>query len=223
MSNEQFSASFLNRISATKRLLLSAAAAIGLIITLSFSHVNLYTCIIIGWDFFNIIMIVTSWIIFFKTSSQALAAFAAQQDETLPASFLIVLISICICLFGTLLLLNQDYIATDKRLHTVASYAAVALSWVLLHTIFTLRYAHLYFIPNENNEPAKGLVFESDEDLDYIDFAYYSFVIGMTFQVSDISISSKQIRKFTLMHSLIAFVFNTIILALAISTIGLLR
>lgn len=223
MSNDQFSTSFLNRISANKRLLLSAILATGLTILLTFTHVNIFTCIIIGWDFFNIIMIITSWIIFLTTSSKALAAFAAQQDETLPASFIIILICICVSLFGTLLLLRQDYILPDKHLHTVASYAAVALSWVLLHTIFTLRYAHLYFIPNEKNEPTKGLVFESDEDLDYIDFAYYSFVIGMTFQVSDISISCKRIRKFTLMHGLIAFMFNTIILALAISTIALLK
>src|SRR3954463_12140878 len=175
MSNDQFSGSLLNRIGTTKRLLLSVGAAVCMTLLLSFTSLNIYTRIIIGWDFFNIIMIVTSWAIFFTTSSKALASFAAQQDETLPASFLIILISICVSLFGTLLLMHQDHILADKRFHTFASYAAVGLSWILLHTIFTLRYAHLYFIPNEQNQPSKGLIFESDEELDYIDFAYYAF------------------------------------------------
>ncbi len=223
MCNDQFSGSFLNRISATKKLLLSAGAAVCMTLLLLFTNLDVYTRIIIGWDFFNVIMIVASWWVFFTTSSKALVALAAQQDETLPASFMIILISICICLFGTLLLLHQDPMLVCKKLHTIASYAAVGLSWVLLHTIFTLRYAHLYFIPNEKNEPSRGLVFESDEDLDYIDFAYYSFVVGMTFQVSDITIRSKRIRRFTLVHSIIAFIFNTIILALAISTIALMK
>ncbi|HET6228305.1 MAG TPA: DUF1345 domain-containing protein, partial [Bacteroidia bacterium] len=218
MSNDVINGPFLSRISATKRLLLSAAAAICLVPLLSFTGINIFTRIILGWDFFNVIMIVTSWTIFFTTSSKALAAFAAQQDETLPASFTIILISICISLFGTLLLMHQNYIVADKKLHTVASYMAVALSWLLLHTIFTLRYAHLYFIPNENNQPSKGLIIESDKELDYIDFAYFAFVVGMTFQVSDITINSQRIRRFTLAHGIIAFVFNTIILALAIST-----
>lgn len=65
-----------------------------------------------------------------------------------------------------------------------------------------------------------GISFPSKEAPDYVDFAYFSFVIGMTFQVSDVQVESRLIRRFVLMHSLISFVFNTIIVALTINTIA---
>ena len=91
--------------------------------------------------------------------------------------------------------------------------------------MFTIRYAHLYHDHNKlgTGSSIGGLEFPMDEDPDYLDFAYFSFVIGMTFQVSDISVSSQTIRRFVLMHSLISFVFNTIIVALTINILAGLK
>jgi uncharacterized membrane protein len=224
MKKDQIKGSFFSRISANYKLLFSVVVAICVFFLLSFSSLHLLTSLMISWSVFNLVLILISWITFFKTSSQQLSELASKQDETLPASFLIVLISLCFSFFGTIvLLLYRNSMLIDKELHTVVSLVGIALSWVLLHTMFTLRYAHLYFLLGEKNEPAGGLDFPKEANPDYIDFAYFSFTVGMTFQVSDVTTSSKRIRRFVLVHSLIAFVFNTLIVALTINTIAGLK
>jgi uncharacterized membrane protein len=120
-------------------------------------------------------------------------------------------------------LFHGNSILIDKRFHTGISLIGVGLSWILLHTLFTLRYAHLYFIYDGNKQFSRGICFPSATKPDYMDFAYFSFVIGMTFQVSDITVESQQIRRFVLVHSLIAFVFNTLIVALTINVIATIK
>ena len=97
----------------------------------------------------------------------------------------------------------------------------VALSWFLLHTTFTLHYAHLFYgDAEEATASARGLIFPGESQPDYLDFAYFSFVIGMTFQVSDINITSRKIRRMALLHGTISFFFNTIIVALTVSILA---
>jgi uncharacterized membrane protein len=92
----------------------------------------------------------------------------------------------------------------------------VVSAWLLMHTAFTLRYAHLYYA---NADHIGGLDFPGKELPDDLDFAYFSFTLGMTYQTSDVSISDRSIRRLALGHVLLSFVFNTIILALAINLI----
>jgi uncharacterized membrane protein len=92
-----------------------------------------------------------------------------------------------------------------------------------VHTVFGLRYAHAFYgDSDEPGEPrhAGGLILPSGRMPDYFDFAYYAFVIGMTCQVSDVQITSHRMRRLTLLHSVLAFGFNTIILALMINTVS---
>ena len=91
----------------------------------------------------------------------------------------------------------------------------------MLHTIFTLHYAHLYYSKTTNEDAATaGLDFPKEKKPDYIDFAYFSFVIGMTFQVSDVQINSRIIRRTALAHGLLAFALNTFVVALTINLIA---
>ncbi|PTT03492.1 DUF1345 domain-containing protein, partial [Flavobacterium sp. HMWF030] len=125
-----------------------------------------------------------------------------------------------------LALLNEKVdIQENKLLHYIIYTSPVVLSWLLLHTTFTIRYAHFYHDHNELNTGSSigGIEFPGKSKPDYLDFAYFSFVIGMTFQVSDVVITSKTVRRFALMHSLISFLFNTIIVALTISAISNLK
>jgi uncharacterized membrane protein len=224
MQKDQIKSSVFSHISANYKLLFSVIVAVCIFILLLFSSLHLLTSLMISWDAFNLTLIIISWITFFKTSSQQLSELAGNQDETLPAGFIIVLVSLCFSFFGTIVLLMfRDSVLIDKQLHTVVSLIGIALSWILLHTMFTLRYAHLYFILDEKNQSAGGIDFPNEKNPDYIDFAYFSFTIGMTFQVSDVTTSSKRIRRFVLAHSLIAFVFNTLIVALTINTIASLK
>ena len=95
-----------------------------------------------------------------------------------------------------------------------------------MHTIFGFHYAHLYYgdDTNDSTRHAEGLEFPGEKKPDYLDFAYFSFVIGMTFQVSDTAVHSRSIRRLVLLHGLISFGLNTFVVALTINLIaGLLK
>jgi uncharacterized membrane protein len=99
----------------------------------------------------------------------------------------------------------------------------LTISWFFTNAIFTLHYAHLYYLPatKAGVEQAGGMDFPgSDSTPDYWDFAYFSFVLGMTFQVSDVTITDKRVRRLALAHSVIAFVFNIAVIALSVSLVA---
>jgi uncharacterized membrane protein len=97
---------------------------------------------------------------------------------------------------------------------------------MLVHTVFGLRYAHTFYGdpdgPAGPKSHAGGLEFPGDREPDYMDFAYFSFTIGMTFQVSDVVITSRDFRKLVLAHGMLSFGFNTVILALTLNTVSAL-
>ncbi len=101
--------------------------------------------------------------------------------------------------------------------------ASMIASWFLIHTVLALHYAHLYYGDREGDgkqEDRKGLDFPGKGDPDYWDFFYYSFVIGMTCQVSDVSIQTRGMRRLTLVHSIVSFFFNTTVIALTVNLIA---
>ena len=212
--------SILNRSSGAQKLMFCLAMAVCLFIILSFNVSDKIISIMYSWDLFCLSMITINWIIFFTTTKDHLYQLAKKQDESLPVIFLIIVITVCFSLFGTvILILNKDVNSS------VVSLLGVGLSWLLLHTIFTIRYAHFYYDIHytKSSTYSGGLEFPKEKEPDYIDFAYFSFVIGMTFQVSDVSITSRRIRRMALLHGLISFVFNAIIVALTISILANLK
>jgi uncharacterized membrane protein len=90
----------------------------------------------------------------------------------------------------------------------------IVLSWSFTHTIFALHYAHEYY---ENPKGKPRLQFPGEQEPDYADFLYYAFVVGMTCQVSDVQVTEHELRRLTLVHGVLSFFFNTVILALAIN------
>ncbi len=110
------------------------------------------------------------------------------------------------------------------------SGATILLAWIFTNLLLSLHYAHSFYAPgDEDDEPGRGdgekqdtggLQFPGDELPLYSDFAYFSFVLGMTFQVSDVVITSRSLRRFALYHALAAFLFNIIVVALSVSLIG---
>ena len=100
---------------------------------------------------------------------------------------------------------------------------AIGSTWCLMHTLFALHYAHTYFSLHHGPraEPGRtGLLFPGGEPTSYWDFAYFSFVIGMTAQTSDVVITSLRMRQLVLFHGLMAFVFNTTIVAITINILA---
>lgn len=214
---------FLKSFRAVHRLFLCLGLALAVFSILYLFELELSLCIIISWNSFSLFTIAISWITFFTTNSKELSIKAREQDESRSATFVIILVSVCISLFGTLALIQSTNESTmSQSLHVVFSMVSVALSWFLLHTIYTLRYAHLYYSQSLSSAKVhpSGFDFPESKSPDYLDFAYLSFVIGMTFQVSDVRVTSSTIRRFVLLHGLISFMFNTIIVALTINTIA---
>jgi len=179
-------------------------------------HVNALTHVMLGWDVFCLALISLHVYMFFNTSAPETHLKAKMQDETRVEIFAIALISTFAGLLAVvLLLINRDI----GPIELMSAIAGMFLSWFLVHTTFSMRYAHLYYGDSETGK-GSGLEFPGDDEPDFIDFAYFSFVLGMTFQVSDVEISSRQIRRLSLLHSLIAFIFNTVIVALTINALA---
>jgi uncharacterized membrane protein len=201
------------------RLLICLGLALLVFLFLVIEKVEVFTRIIISWDSFGVLMIILCWKLFFTTNTKQLRINARGEDESRTAIFILVLASVIISLMGILILLNNKAKGMiNLHVHAPVSIIGVGISWVLLHTIFTLRYAHLYYGDN-NGEQCGGIIFPGEDEPDYFDFAYFSFVIGMTFQVSDTSITLKEVRRLVLLHSILSFVYNTIIVAISVSVI----
>lgn len=181
---------------------------------------------ILSWTVFVLIYISFSWFIIFFSHPKNFMQQATEEDVTGSFIFLLVLgASIC-SLAGIFLLLkaNSKVHTESFNLQILLSFASVFSSWILVHTLFTFRYAHLYYSANDGMNVStkihEGLKFPGEKNPDYLDFAYFSFILGMTFQVSDVQITSRKIRRFALLHGSLSFIFNTIILALSINIVS---
>ena len=176
--------------------------------------------IILTWDAFALTVIALAWIhIVFADAKEAITS-AKLQDTSRTIIFITVLIGACGSLFAVAYLLRTAKGAAGSRLIEEVMMAAITVvcSWFLIHTIFALHYAHAFYRQvDEGGERGGGLNFPECDEPDFLDFAYFSFVIGMTFQVSDVSITSPYIRRLSLVHAILSFLFNTVILALAIN------
>ena len=94
------------------------------------------------------------------------------------------------------------------------------LSWLFTNTMFALHYAHAYYGDDRSRQPRGGLDFPGREQPDYWDFAYFAMVIGMTFQVSDVQITDRRLRRIALVHGVAAFFFNVVIIALSVNIVA---
>jgi len=106
---------------------------------------------------------------------------------------------------------------SDKLLHIGLVAATLLGSWLLTHTVFALRYAHEYYETRPGGDVVGGLAFPGGQNPDYWDFFYFALVLGMTFQVSDVQIESREMRRLATVHGLLSFLFNTVILALSVN------
>ena len=107
---------------------------------------------------------------------------------------------------------------TGGLLAIVVAAASIMLSWAFLNTLFALHYAHGYY--GNYGKPHEGLDFPGDEEPDYWDFAYFAVVVGMTFQVSDVQVTSRYLRRMVLIHGVIAFFFNVFIIAVSVNVVA---
>ncbi len=108
--------------------------------------------------------------------------------------------------------------AMDGRKLALTAFTLL-MAWLFGNFLFGIHYAHVYYLEHEG-EDCGGLEFPDDDDPDYWDFAYFAFVLGMTFQVSDVQVTQKPMRRIALLHGLIAFLFNICVVALTVSLVS---
>lgn len=179
--------------------------------------------IVLAWLTFGILYLLESLFTIIRIPSRQIMSRAKDEDLGVWMQFIILVITCSTALIAIIFWNSDNNIHFSKHsiIHEVFFIASIILAWLVLHLSFTFRYAHLYY-GDENEKYAKharGLDFPGEVHPDYFDFAYYSFTIGMTFQVSDVVIKSKGLRRLTLAHSLVAFFFNTILIAITINEI----
>lgn len=189
--------------------------------------------IVMGWVGFGAADLVQVLLGMWQADTEDIRCVASSEDLPRTVGFVVVL-GAAIASLGTVvgLLRSLDKLPAHVcTLHVGLSVAAVVLAWLLVHLVFTLRYAHTYYDHDEaTGRDVGGLVFPDDQNdqgeskprlkPNYIDFAYFSFVIGMTAQTADIAIANRELRGVALLHGCVSFLFNTVIVALTIGTVG---
>lgn len=226
-SAEKKEANILLRMMPVQRFIISVILAVIVYLLILSVDLDLIVKIMIAWAVFALSYIITSWIVFFGQKPATIRALSKQEDGSRLYVFSLIIITSFASLFTVLLLmLSQNAKDTPQIIFVPVAICGMLFSWIMVHTIFGFHYAHLYYgnDTNDSTKHAEGLKFPGDEKPDYLDFAYFSFVVGMTFQVSDVDITSKAIRRLVLLHGLISFGLNTFVVALTINLIaGLLN
>ncbi len=145
---------------------------------------------------------------------------AARADPGRNIVLLVVLVTVSVGFAAAIAILGKGPkvpTALERETAIGLAIASVVIGWSLIHTLFAFRYAHLYYIGPKH--PPRLIFPANDTDPDDYDFLYYSFVIGMTYQVSDVSIADETLRRVTLGHALLSFAFNTSIIAFGVNLV----
>jgi uncharacterized membrane protein len=214
----------LSNLSAGWRLSISVAVAVTACFVLQ-GHVELATRAVATWDAFAVTVLGLAWISIVLTPHQEIRKRVQRQDVAGPWITIVVILAACAALSAVAFLFHKDKGSPQPHVvaHVVLTLLAVISSWSVVHTVFCLHYAHTFYGDGDDpKKPAGGLDFPGEGHPDYLDFAYFSFVIGMTFQVSDVQITASGLRQLALVHGILSFAFNTIILALTINTVSAL-
>jgi uncharacterized membrane protein len=195
------------------RIFISIAVGIVTFVLLPAVPLRLVTRLLIAWDVFAALYLVLVYIMMLRSGHRHVRRNAVLQDD---GRFLIVTVT-ALGAFASIAAIVFELGASHHAAPQLAlATATITLSWAAVHTFFALHYAHDYY---RGKKPG-GLQFPSGDEhdhADYWDFVYFSFVIGMTAQVSDVGITDKTIRRTATVHGIISFVYNTALVALMVN------
>ena len=173
--------------------------------------------LLLGWDAGAFALLSFIWGIILTADPHETRCRAASADPGRTATWTLVLIASSFSLFAAAFVLRNLHRTqpAPETLLLPLCLISVLVAWSLTHTSYTLRYAHLYY--RDDGEGEGGLVFPGERRPDDFDFAYFAYTVGMCFQVSDVVVTSAQIRRAVLGHAVLSFTYNTVILALALN------
>jgi uncharacterized membrane protein len=178
---------------------------------------------LMSWDVGALCYLGLGWLVIARTDETQTRLRVQRYDPSGYIIFLLVITaaSVSFVAIGFMVGDIKDLPFWPRAGRLTLSVAALFLSWLLIHTVFAFHYARLYYSqPNGRDDHHRGLKFPDDDEPDYLDFAYYSFVVGMTSQVSDVAVLSRPMRRLTLIHGVLSFIYNIAILAMSINIIG---
>ena len=181
--------------------------------------------LLVAWDGFCAVVLALIWFVVSRADAAHIRRVATRQDPGTTWVFAVVVVATGASLLAVALLLHgfKEMPPATRGAHALTAAGAVLGAWLLLHTLFTLRYAHVYYGENKTTVPSDqqgGLLFPGDPPTTYWDFAYFAFVVGMTAQTADTGVTTRRMRKLTLLHGVLSFAFNTTIIALGVNVVA---
>jgi uncharacterized membrane protein len=198
---------------------LGAAAAVAAFVAAVAIGASWSVVVLSAWDAAALTYLALVWPAIATKDAAATAGLAQNEEGSRRASEGVLLgagVASLIAVAFTLAQAGREHHAARVALSLFA-VGSVAASWACVHTVYTLRYARLYF-----TQPIGGIGFPEDDQPQYLDFAYVAFTIGMCFQVSDTDLSKKTTRRAAIHHALLSYLFGAVILALAVSSVAAL-
>jgi len=207
---------FIRIIRSRPRLFTSAAVGVVVVVVLSLTDWRLPTRLLAGWDLCVGLYLALVFQLAVQSENVHIRWRARLQDEGQIAILVLTAIAAFASLAAIFALLGTGG-APRQPIQLAFAASTIVLSWAFTHTIFALHYAHEYY--DEKESKGGGMEFPglAQAGPDYWDFLYFSFVIGMCAQVSDVMVSSQMIRRTVFAHSIISFIFNAALLALTVN------
>lgn len=176
---------------------------------------------LVGWDVAALAYVAWAWMTIWPMDSEQTAGLAVRADPNRALRDVLLLIACLASLVavGVVLATARSLRGPAEQLHAGIAVVSILLSWIVVHTVFTARYARLYY-----TGPDGGIDYHQSEPPRYSDFAYTAFTVGLTFQVSDTDLTSNEMRTTALRHALVSYLFGAVILGATINLIaGLAR
>lgn len=171
----------------------------------------------VGWTVAGLVYVVWTWAVVGRMDPRRTRSHATREDPTRAATDVIVVSASVASLAGVgYLLIGSNAPGTGADLSAAIGLLSVVSSWVVVHTVFALRYASLYY----GRDPAGGIGFNQDEPPAYVDFAYLAFTLGMTYQVSDTALQDRRMRAMALRQALLSYLLGAIVPATAINLVA---
>jgi uncharacterized membrane protein len=169
-----------------------------------------------GWLYF-VLVVIKMW----HVEVEGIKSEAGIERESRTAVlFIVVLGSVfaLLALFAQLMALKSEH-GIDRTISISLAISTIFLSWLLIHTVFALYYAHEFHSESHGGarDTGGGLKFPDDRTPDYLDFLYFSFVVGTTAQTSDVAVCSRAMRRVVMLHGILSFFFNTAVIALMVN------
>jgi uncharacterized membrane protein len=203
------------------RLVISIAIGMAVTLGLGMTDWSMATKLLLGWDIGVVLYLTLAYQLMITYGVTEIRRRAAEDDEGALALLILTGLSGLAIMGAIIAELGIAKVSGQPRsgLGVTLAMATILVSWAFVHTIFALHYAHEYY--GERGDHAMGgLTFPGRQSPDYWDFLYFSLVIAMTSQVSDVVITSKVIRRLVMVHGALAFFFNVAVFALTVNIVS---